>query len=197
MATHGMATHSSLLAWRIPWTEEPGGLQSIGSQRVGHDWRDLACTQQSMGLNCDSTTYWHHTSSQGYYFTSLSLSFLGIKFWEQSYSSKSTHLTERDNIYKELDTISCSKRASSLLYLFSTHSPNEWMDEYLGGKQSVSGSSQILQSEEVRAEGWATGMQLGSYCSLRCPTCSPLPKKPKWQMHETLTWSLGVARDNE
>ena len=33
----GMATHSSILAWRIPWTEEPGGLQSTGWQRVGHD----------------------------------------------------------------------------------------------------------------------------------------------------------------
>ena len=33
-----MATHSSTLAWRIPWTEEPGGLQSMGSLRVGHDW---------------------------------------------------------------------------------------------------------------------------------------------------------------
>jgi len=33
-----MATHSSILAWRIPCTEEPGGLQSMGSQRVGHDW---------------------------------------------------------------------------------------------------------------------------------------------------------------
>ena len=38
----GMATHSSILAWRIPWTEDPGGLQSmglqsVGSQRVGHD----------------------------------------------------------------------------------------------------------------------------------------------------------------
>ena len=32
-----MATHSSILAWRIPWTEEPGGLYSMGSQRVGHD----------------------------------------------------------------------------------------------------------------------------------------------------------------
>ena len=32
-----MASHSSILAWRIPWTEEPGGLQSIGSLRVGHD----------------------------------------------------------------------------------------------------------------------------------------------------------------
>ena len=33
-----MATHSSILAWRIPWTEEHGGLQSMGSQRVGHNW---------------------------------------------------------------------------------------------------------------------------------------------------------------
>ena len=37
-----MATHSSVLAWRIPWTEEPGGLESMGSQRVGHDCSDLA-----------------------------------------------------------------------------------------------------------------------------------------------------------
>ena len=33
-----MAAHSSTLSWKIPWTEEPGGLQSMGSQRVGHDW---------------------------------------------------------------------------------------------------------------------------------------------------------------
>ena len=36
--TEGMATHSRILAWRIPWTEEPGGSQSMGSQRVRHDW---------------------------------------------------------------------------------------------------------------------------------------------------------------
>ena len=33
-----LSTHSSTLAWKIPWTEEPGGLQSMGSRRVGHDW---------------------------------------------------------------------------------------------------------------------------------------------------------------
>ena len=33
----GMATHSSILSWKLPWTKEPGGLQSMGSQRVGHD----------------------------------------------------------------------------------------------------------------------------------------------------------------
>ena len=39
-----MATHSSVLAWRIPGTGEPGGLPSMGSHRVGHDWSDLAAT---------------------------------------------------------------------------------------------------------------------------------------------------------
>ena len=38
----GVTTHSNILAWRIPWTEESGGLHSIGLQRVGHDSSDLA-----------------------------------------------------------------------------------------------------------------------------------------------------------
>ena len=47
----GMATHSSILVWRIPLTEEPGGLQSMGSQRVGHDYapehaRTQACATE-------------------------------------------------------------------------------------------------------------------------------------------------------
>ena len=41
-AEEGMATHSSILGWRIPWAEEPNELQAIGLQRVGHDWSDLA-----------------------------------------------------------------------------------------------------------------------------------------------------------
>ena len=40
----GMSTQSSILAWDIPWTEEPGRLQSIGSQRVRNNWSDLACS---------------------------------------------------------------------------------------------------------------------------------------------------------
>ena len=43
-----MAPHSSTLAWKIPWTEEPGGLQSMGSQRVRHDW----ATSLSISLSC-------------------------------------------------------------------------------------------------------------------------------------------------
>ena len=41
-----MATHSSVLAWRIPGTEEPSGLPSLGSHRVGHDWSDIAAARQ-------------------------------------------------------------------------------------------------------------------------------------------------------
>ena len=44
-----MATHSSILAWRIPWTEESGGLQSMGSQRDGHAW----VTEHLLTLACD------------------------------------------------------------------------------------------------------------------------------------------------
>ena len=39
----GIATHSSILSWRILWAEEPDGLQSMGLQKVGHDLSDLAC----------------------------------------------------------------------------------------------------------------------------------------------------------
>ena len=44
-----MSTHSSVLSWEIPWTEEPGGLQSMGSQRVRHG---LATEQQQIELKC-------------------------------------------------------------------------------------------------------------------------------------------------
>ena len=47
----GMAIQCSILAWRIPWTEEPGRLQSMGSQRVGHDWSDFS-TQAHAGSSC-------------------------------------------------------------------------------------------------------------------------------------------------
>ena len=45
LSEKAMATHSSTLAWKIPWTEEPGRLQSIGSGRVGHNWSELAAAE--------------------------------------------------------------------------------------------------------------------------------------------------------
>ena len=43
-----IATHSNILAWRIPWTEEPGGLQSMGLQRIAHDWADKDGTHSTV-----------------------------------------------------------------------------------------------------------------------------------------------------
>ena len=51
----GMATHSSNLAWKIPWTEQPHGLQSKGSQRVGHDW---ACPQRGTHKEVQQLRVW-------------------------------------------------------------------------------------------------------------------------------------------
>ena len=67
---HPLATHSSTLAWKIPWTEEPGRLQSMGLRRVGHDWATsllLSCIGEGNGnpLQCsclenprDGRTWW-------------------------------------------------------------------------------------------------------------------------------------------
>ena len=56
-----MATHSSVLAWIIPWTGEPGGLPSLGSYRVGHNWSDLAAAAAAISLN----TFYMQSSISG------------------------------------------------------------------------------------------------------------------------------------
>ena len=50
-----MASHSSTVAWKVPWMEEPGRLQSMGSHRVGHDWSDLAAA----AADVDRLLRWH------------------------------------------------------------------------------------------------------------------------------------------
>ena len=58
-----MATHSRILAWRIPWTEAPGGLQSIGLYRVGHDCSDLAHMHTCRFLSQRTTGQHTHSSA--------------------------------------------------------------------------------------------------------------------------------------
>ena len=53
-----MATHSSVLAWRIPGTGEPGGLPSVGSHRVGHDWSDLAAAAEHITFRPELRSIW-------------------------------------------------------------------------------------------------------------------------------------------
>ena len=64
-----MATYSSVLAWRIPGTGEPGGLPSMGSQRVGHDWCDLAAAAAAwnrniLGVSCGEQIFYPFVSKQ-------------------------------------------------------------------------------------------------------------------------------------
>ena len=63
-----MATHSSSLAWRIPGTGEPGGLPSMGSHRVGHDWSDLAAAATWWGLHWIYRLLWVVYSFSLYWF---------------------------------------------------------------------------------------------------------------------------------
>ena len=74
----GMTTHFSILAWKIPWTEEPGGLQSMGSRRGGHDWANKH-THKHSTLNNRLTQI-----SFAFYFSAskrISLLRLFLKYW--------------------------------------------------------------------------------------------------------------------
>ena len=71
-----VATHSSVLAWRVPGTEEPGGLPSMGLHRVGHNWSDLAAAAAAVNI-CELTGLLH-TSPGAYLKTSI---FCYSLFW--------------------------------------------------------------------------------------------------------------------
>ena len=58
-----MKTHSSILAWRIPWTGEPGRLQSIGSYRVGQDWSNLVCMHELV-VEFDSSSHFQEREAR-------------------------------------------------------------------------------------------------------------------------------------
>ena len=62
-----MATHSSVVAWRIPWTEEPGGLLSMGSHRVRHDWSDLAAAAAAVEVDlCIGQERWRRWAAHAF-----------------------------------------------------------------------------------------------------------------------------------
>ena len=59
-----LLTHSSILVWRIPWTEEPGGLQYMGSQRVGHDW--ATWLHFTHGFSSSHVQLWESNNKEGW-----------------------------------------------------------------------------------------------------------------------------------
>ena len=89
-----MATHSSVLAWRIPGTGEPGGLQSLGSHRVGHDWSNLAAAAAAL----NKANIWQKTEVREKFFF---LSHLNHSTWEieNAFSKKSNELINKKKYY--------------------------------------------------------------------------------------------------
>ena len=88
-----MATHSSILAWRIPWTEEPGGLQSVGSHRVGHDWSNWA--DSGLAFHSLNVVFYRVEAFNLMKFSLWIISFLDSAF---GFISKSCHNTQSDSM---------------------------------------------------------------------------------------------------
>ena len=85
----GMATHSRILAWRIPWTEEPGSLCSMGSQRVRHYWSDSAQAQHS-----------GETSAAVFLFTLLhNVTFFSQRLYHLKFSSSAFIFNYKFNVF--------------------------------------------------------------------------------------------------
>ena len=83
-----IAAHSSILAWRIPWREEPGGLQSTGLQRVGHDWARVGWFER-IGLNHVYYHMWNRWPVQ-------------VRCMKQGTQSQCTGTTQRDGMGREV-----------------------------------------------------------------------------------------------
>ena len=128
-----MATHSSILARRIPWTEKPGGLQSMGSQRVGQDWVTSLSFSLSPLICLKNLTLWPYQSKE---ISTLNIVFKGLSLtldlneqvcWRMSWISNLTSCTFLITKLKwPIMTLLCfSGQFSPPLsnYLFKPHSP--------------------------------------------------------------------------
>ena len=86
----GMATHSSVLAWRIPGTREPGGLPSMGSHRVGHNWSDLAGAAAAADLSWRSVILMYYTIR--FEFLAVSSVVFEVAYWRRKWQPTSVFL---------------------------------------------------------------------------------------------------------
>ena len=108
-----LATHSSILAWRTPWTEKPGRLEFMGSKRVGHDWSDLAHMHHlvlshypiAIFSNCRLGFSWFF-----FFFLTKILEFFG------STEMKNTNCDKSQNLQHRLNSNSPSPPIPSLLW---------------------------------------------------------------------------------
>ena len=131
----GLATHSSILAWRIPWTEMPSGLWSMGLQRVGHNWSDLACTVNAriVNLQCVGFKYMATWFSSTHSFTHKH-THTHIFFFQTLFHYRLSQDTEHISLCYTVDICCllilyigvCIYNPKPLIYLFPTHQYPHW-----------------------------------------------------------------------
>ena len=116
----GMAIHSSILVWRIPWTEEPSGLQSIGLQGVKHDWSDLACTHADHKYCCQNSDLgiWLFTLSSLFCYTCRFLPFVH-QFCARWLDCSAVTVSQAEDIHTSLSSIYSTGLISDLLRMKS------------------------------------------------------------------------------
>ena len=102
-----MATHSSVLAWRIPGAGEPGGLTSMGSHRVGHDWSDLAAAAVNKASGCDGIPAELFKTLKDYTIKVLnyqSIKVLSTRKWPLDWKSQSSSHFPRRTVLRNVQT---------------------------------------------------------------------------------------------
>ena len=128
-----MTTHSSILAWRIPWSEESGGLQSLGLRKVGHDWGLISVTSithlGSGDINSSTHTIWMTINrrpflkkKERFFYIDIS-QFLDLFFWVTLSSTKIMHGFIQEYIHS-LKFMTCwwrGDRCSSTIFFFWLH----------------------------------------------------------------------------
>ena len=142
-----MATHSSILAWRIPWAEEPGGLQFMGSQRVGHDRATNTHSQTLSSEFSEGMYFWFLTSF--YFLTELlgNLEALYSTEWV-SLASGPRHIVQHSSLsLKVLDIVPWTW----LLSLFSHSQEGKWNRPHW---LYVMVSYQAFQEEHMELSEW-------------------------------------------
>ena len=145
-----MAPHSSTLAWKIPQTEEPGGLQSMGSHRVGHGWRDLAGAAAACLF-----IRWQFSAVQ-----SLSCVWFFVTLWtaacQASLTITNSKLTQTP-VHWVSDAIQPPHPLSSpsppALSLSQDQDLFQWVDFFASGGQSI-GASASASVLSMNIQGW-------------------------------------------
>ena len=151
-----MATHSSILAWRIPWTEEPGGLQSTGSQRVRYYWSDLASTHTDSNrhLNANFCCSLNHNSQKG------EITQVSIEWMDKKYVV--SHLMECYSVIEGNEIlIPWTLKACKMKYARHRRTNTVWLRS--------SEVPRIVKFVETESRGdvtlaWRWGRKMGSYC---------------------------------